>query len=303
MPVFDRFKRRLRLEHRLFFVIFLEVLFALEHGEESLNRSDAHLRGRVDRVLSETLDVELFGEFIVRVRALILLVFVKRLLPQIVPVDEKENPLRLRVLDQPVRKRARSAGLAAPGRHLNEGSRAVVGERLFKSLDRVHLDSPKSGCNELRHVPEIRPQLVVSKCDETMEFLGSVETEDFTAAGMGIEAVRELRDDAGRFVSKRQRETEVWELVWNTARVLGRLRLHTGERVTCGLRFDHTDGLRLDVEEIISEAAFEREFANSDPAPRREIHLGVVLDVPTAVRELAINLVPGFFFRFHDRSS
>ena len=78
---------------------------------------------------------------------------------------------------------------------------------------------------------------------------------------MRIESVRELRDDACRFVSEWEREPEVRELIREPVRILRRLRFDSGECVTGGLGFNHADGLRVDVEEIVCEAdARNRQF-------------------------------------------
>ena len=59
-------ERVLGLEQRAFLVLLLELLLALEHRVEPLDRRDAHLGGRVDGVRLQVLDGVLLGELVVR---------------------------------------------------------------------------------------------------------------------------------------------------------------------------------------------------------------------------------------------
>ena len=54
----------------------------------------------------------------------------------------------------------------------------------------------------------------LSSVDQPEQFLGPVEGEDLPAAGVGVEAVGELGDDAGGFVGERQRQAVVRAVPW-----------------------------------------------------------------------------------------
>ena len=125
----------LRLEQRAFLVLFEEVLLALEHRVEPLDRRDADLCGRVDGVLLQVLDGVFLGELVAVVRADELLELVERLLAQVVAVHQEQDALGLGELDEPVAEVDGGERLAAAGRHLDQRAGPIVGERRFEVLN------------------------------------------------------------------------------------------------------------------------------------------------------------------------
>jgi hypothetical protein len=67
------------------------------------------------------------------------------------------------------------------------------------------------------------------------------------------------------------------------------------------LGFDDADRPAVGVEQIISGARCEAEFAHGHPEPGRDVHLAVVLHAPTAGFELAVDLLTGLLFGGHGK--
>ena len=183
-------QRRAASNSEALFVLFRELLLALEDRVEPLDRRDADLGGRVDRVAAEVLDGVFLGELVVVVRADVLLELVEGLLAQVVAVHQEQNPLGLAELDEPIAGRAGGEGLARARGHLDHGPRAIVGQRLFQVADRLDLDVPEAVGDQFRHLPQIGPELAIER-GQPDQFFRSMEGEDLSAAGIGIEKVGE----------------------------------------------------------------------------------------------------------------
>jgi hypothetical protein len=76
-----------------------------------------------------------------------------------------------------------------------------------------------------------------------------------------------------------------WQIVRQSGRVFGRLRLHAGERAF-GLRFDRARRSAVEIEQVVgkAEARLHRKFAHSDPAPGRKVKVIPILDDPPGRR-------------------
>src|SRR5271165_2707306 len=68
------------------------------------------------------------------------------------------------------------------------------------------------------------------------------------------------------------------------------------------LGLQHADGLTDDIEQVIDLAGEHRELTDRDPESRRDVHLALVLNRPAALSKLAVDVLPGSFFRIHRRS-
>ena len=139
-----------RLEQGFLLVLRVVLRVPLQDGVEPLNGRDHDLAGRADRVALQPLDHELIGEAETRRGIPELLELVQRLLPEVVPVDQEQDAVRLRVLDQAVAGRDCRERLAAASRHLDEGTGPAVRERLFEVLDRLELHTPESALLKFR---------------------------------------------------------------------------------------------------------------------------------------------------------
>ncbi len=93
-------------------------------------------------------------KFKVVVRREILLEFLQGLPAEIAPVNEEQDPLCPAELDQPVQEVDGSKGLAAAGRHLDEGAGTVLCKRLFEVLDRYYLRGPEAVFDQGRHLAD-----------------------------------------------------------------------------------------------------------------------------------------------------
>src|SRR5690606_329025 len=98
------------------------------------------------------------------------------------------------------------------------------------------------------------------------------------------------------FVGEREGDDVPRKLIGQPRGVLYRLDFDAAERVAGWLRLDDADRLAGDVEEVIGEAVLQRELADGDPEPRRQVQIGVVLDVPAAGDELAVDVPAGLGF-------
>ena len=81
----------------------------------------------------------------------------------------------------------------------------------FQVLDALHLDAPKTLRVERRHLPQQRTHLIV-ELDQANQFFGTMEGEDFPAAGIGFQGIGEVRYSAGGFVGERQGQAVMRQL-------------------------------------------------------------------------------------------
>ncbi len=105
-------------------------------------------------------------------------------------------------LDEPVTGIHRHERLAAAGRHLDQRAGVVLGQRPLQVLDRSLLDRPQLRGVQRGEGFQLAANLGV-KANEPEQFLRPVEGEDFSAAGIRLQQVCELRDGAGALVRKR----------------------------------------------------------------------------------------------------
>ena len=103
-----------------------------------------------------------------------LLELVERLLAQVVAVHQEEDALGLGELDEPVAEVDGGERLAAAGRHLDQRTGPVGGERRFEVLDALDLHPPQMAGVQRRHFPQMRPHLLV-ELGEADQFFGPVD--------------------------------------------------------------------------------------------------------------------------------
>jgi hypothetical protein len=108
------------LEGRNLFGCGVVVLVAAQHRIEALDRGDADLGDRIDAVRLQVLDVVEAREVAAVIRCREGLKLTQRLVAEIVAVDQEQDAARAGVLDQPIAEVARSEGLTAARRHLNQ---------------------------------------------------------------------------------------------------------------------------------------------------------------------------------------
>ena len=109
-------------------------------------------------------------------------------------------------LDEPVAEGDGGEGLAAAGRHLDQGARAVVGQGRFEVLDALDPGpATDARCSAAASRRSSATHLLV-ELDEADQFFGPVEGEDVPAAGVRLQGVREVRDVAGGLVGEGQRQ-------------------------------------------------------------------------------------------------
>ena len=126
-------------ERRFFFKRWIELLFALQHGIEPLDRGYADFADVVELVGLQVLHVVQLGEWPVLVGRDECLKLFECLAAEVAAIDEKQNPLSASVLNEPIRNVTGGVGLASAARHLDESTRTLIGERGFEVLDCVDL--------------------------------------------------------------------------------------------------------------------------------------------------------------------
>ena len=166
------------------------------------------------------------------------------------------------------------------------------------------LYGPQAARGQVGHSAELGAQLLASQSLESEKLLGAVERERLSAARLGIESVRELRDLAGGLVSERERPTPSWDQLVQSLRVLLGLGQHAFERVSCGLGFDDANRAAVGVEQVVCRARLglrslhppQRKLPNGHAAPGVDVHGRAVLNRPPAVLKLPVDLLPGALF-------
>ena len=66
-----------------------------------------------------------------------------------------------------------------------------------------------------------------------------------------------------------------------------------------GLGFENADRLSVLKKKIVGIAGSEREFTNGNAGGGAEIEIIIILNLPACQMEEFVNILPGFFFRFH----
>ena len=100
-----------------------------------MDGGDADARHRVQLVRGQVLDVVEFSELATIVWGDVLLELLECLTAEVSPIDEKKYTAAVGELDEPVDGSNSSNRFAAPGRHLDQGARAVVNQGAFEVLD------------------------------------------------------------------------------------------------------------------------------------------------------------------------
>ncbi len=116
-----------------------------------------HLADRVERVRLQVLDVVQLGELAPVIGGAVLVELLERLPAQVVAVHQEQHPFGFGEFDQPVDETDRGVGLARAGRHLDQGARFVLGERMLQVGDGLDLRLPQPGGVERvggRHCPQ-----------------------------------------------------------------------------------------------------------------------------------------------------
>ena len=133
--------------------------------------------------------------------------FVAGLFAEVGSIHQKQNPASFGVFDQPIGNGARRVGFPRAGCHVNQGSRAIVGEGVFESFDGFNL----AISHAVRHERVFCWQRGESGSERIRFFrpfsqrLGSMESKDRAGATVGISRIAEERLDSGGFVKKRKR--------------------------------------------------------------------------------------------------
>ncbi len=224
----------------------------------------------------------------------------QRLASEVRAVDEEEDATRVGVLDEAVGDVGSRERLPGAGRHLDEGTRAVRGERHFEIADRGDLRRPEVLRLEQREGAEAVAERGRGwmRCDvgePARERLRPVEGKHVTARRIRVERVREARLRSGRLVREGERALDCGrDLVREAVDVLRALPLDAGERLALLLRLDDAGGGAVHEQEVVGASVRrpEDELADGHAARGGEVHRARILHRPTRGREHAIDLDP-----------
>ena len=152
------------------------------------------------------LDVVKLGEQATCVRRAVSMEFIAGLLTKIGSIDQKQNASRLGVFDQPIGDGTGRERLARSGGHVDEGSRAVVGEGIFQTGDGFNLAIAHAVRDEwvfVRH-PGKPAAKGVGLRGPVGERFGAMECKDTAGAGVRVAGVAKPGFDPSGFVEERK---------------------------------------------------------------------------------------------------
>ena len=232
----DRLRDR-QLVDRVLVDLLVQLRLALEDGEDPLDGGDADPRRRVDGVVRQVLHVVLGGELPLRLGDRELVELQLGLLAQVRPVHQEQDPLGVRVLDQPVADVRGGERLPRAGRHLDQRPRTVLGQGLLQVADRLGLLAPQPPLIQRRHGlqpgAEGRQVRVLGDLPQPLgQRLGPVEGEHAAAAGIRVIPVGEPGLGSGGLVDERQRVDRRLHPVRQPLDVLAGLVLHLDQRAS-----------------------------------------------------------------------
>src|SRR5487761_1136682 len=175
----------------------------------------------------------------------------------------------------------------------------VLPQRFLEVADGGRLDCPQPRRVQLRHPLQPRAEGGSSGFGEDLagplgQRLRTVESEDATAAGIGVIAVGEPGLAPRRLAYERQRIHQGLAPAGQPVGVSAALALHLHEGRPLGLGLDYAGGLAVEEEQIVDAAVplLQAELPNGHAGPSAHIRLGSVLDDPAGGLQLPVDLDP-----------
>jgi hypothetical protein len=214
---------------------------ALQHGIKPLNRGDGDAADGVYLSRLEVLDVVEFREFAPVIWSNELLELFECLVSKVSSVYKEKDTPGTGMFDQAIHKVDRREGLTTAGGHLDQGTRSILGKRLFEVLDSFNLSVPELAGDQWRHFTQSLVKLF-GLSNPFYESLWPVKRENATAGIVRVKSVTEAGLRASAFVAKWQRIAPAW-IIEKTGGVLERLSFHAGKGVP--LRFGLYGGDRF----------------------------------------------------------
>ena len=169
-----------RFPQRGLFLGRVEFRLAAQHRIQALDRGDMDLADVVQQVGLQVLHVVQLAELAPVIRGDELVELFESLPSQVIAVHQEQHPPGFGEFDQPVDEIDRREGLAAAGRHLDQGPRPVLGEGALQILDGLHLGGPQVVGDQgmrFRHRAQACPQ-GIRLAQPLRQGLGPVEAED-----------------------------------------------------------------------------------------------------------------------------
>ena len=126
-----------------------------------------------------------------------------------------------------------------------------------------------------------------------------MNVEYVPASRIRIEQVREAGFHASAEIHERQWSNRRIEILGKPLRVLRSLALDADQRDAFPLRLQSPNRLPVDEQQVVGEPVALRhlELADGDTAPRGEVDLVAVLDLPARHFEVGVNALASFCFR------
>ena len=138
--------------------------------------------------------------------------FLLGLLAQILRINNKQNPFRVRVFQKPVNKRDRRKSLPRTRRHLNQRSRMIFSKRFIEIGNRLDLTITHPLNRQNRKFLKTIPQSIflLHPFPKSFRF---VKRKNRTRTRFLITVIGKARQFSGAFINKRQRIIiEIFEL-------------------------------------------------------------------------------------------
>jgi hypothetical protein len=263
-----------------------------ELGVQALDGGDGDLADGIDAAGAEHLDIVEVGELAAVVGSGELLEFINCLTTEVAAIDEEENAPRSSVLDKAVGLGDRREGLAGTGGHLDEGARAVGGERSLKAADSVDLALAERGRVQRRELA--KPGSEGGRLlDELQQVLRRVEANDRARAGIGVALVAEVGLDASALVREGQRIGPSLGDPVIRGRVAGGLLGNGGESGAFLFSFNNSERLAIDEENVVGGPAVGLHLTDRDTTGSVKVEVLLILNEPPRRHELAVDVLTG----------
>lgn len=276
------------------FVGFVQFL-AAQHGVQALNGRDDDLCVGIDAVGVKMLDDVSFAEATARAGRVVVLIFLQGLVAEVVAIHQKENAVSASVLEKPPAKGAGSEGLARTGRHLNQGARAIFGERFLQTLNGVDLAITQAIGIEGRHdfKPSSQRVRILQPCVKGLRLM---EREHTARTRVWIARVLEECLVAGGLVVEDELICPTSKMLRQLFLVLRGLVCNAAKRDACLLRLDDSGGFATYEEQVITWAIGEGELSDGHSFGCVAIECVFVLQDPARRHEQFIDLFSGKLF-------
>ncbi len=297
---------QLLLRRRLLHLVERQVLggfvdrLAAEDGIHALDGADAHLRVRVDAGAAETLHVVQLGELAAVIRRRVGHEFLMRLFAEVARIHQKQDAPGAAKLEQAIHGGDGGEGFARASGHVHQGAGLVLRQRLLQPGDGADLAIAQVAFGQDGHALGQAAAQGVGLTQPCGERFWLEKMENFPRTWRGVGVVGEADDLAGSLNQKTQRGVVLAPFEGCGGIALGLLFGDSDiftRAVFLGL--DDAHGITVDEQHVIRRAGIGRVFAHGDTHRCAEVDLLHVLDHPTGLLQLLVDLLTCLSFWSH----